>query len=63
MEQHYRLFSSYREPGTDKDLLRTDLGSPGTDFIIVACRNQVGFSLYYVCTCHYDDDDDDASGL
>lgn len=40
MEQHYRLFTSYREPGRERDVMRSDTGTPGRDFIIVACRNQ-----------------------
>ncbi|GFS06514.1 choline acetyltransferase [Elysia marginata] len=40
MEQHYRLFTSYREPGRDRDIQRTDTGTPGRDFIIVACNDQ-----------------------
>ncbi|CAG5122725.1 unnamed protein product, partial [Candidula unifasciata] len=40
MEQHYRLFSSYREPARGSDIQRTDLGTLGTDYIVVACNNQ-----------------------
>ncbi|KAH9512894.1 hypothetical protein Btru_036944 [Bulinus truncatus] len=40
MEQHYKLFSSYREPGRERDVQRTDLGFMGRDFIVVACSNQ-----------------------
>ncbi|RUS91027.1 hypothetical protein EGW08_001244 [Elysia chlorotica] len=40
MEQHYRLFTSYREPGREGDIQRTDTGTPGRDFIIVACNDQ-----------------------
>ncbi|XP_055875750.1 choline O-acetyltransferase-like isoform X3 [Biomphalaria glabrata] len=40
MDQHYRLFSSYREPGRERDVQRTDLGFMGRDFIVVACNNQ-----------------------
>ena len=47
MEQHYRLFSCYREPGRDKDIQRSDLGTPGTEYIIVAYKNQVVCHLNY----------------
>ena len=46
MDQHYRLFSSYRVPGREQDICKTDRGKPGRDFIIVACRNQVRFYLF-----------------
>ena len=47
MEQYYRLFTSYRYPGIEKDNLVTSYGGGGTnDFaepehIIVVCKNQV----------------------
>ncbi|BFZ18019.1 hypothetical protein BsWGS_21058 [Bradybaena similaris] len=40
MEQHYRLFSSYREPGRAADIQRTDQGTLGSDYIVIACNNQ-----------------------
>ncbi|CAG5121005.1 unnamed protein product, partial [Candidula unifasciata] len=40
MEQHYRLFSSYRQPGHDVDVLRTNLHATGNEYIVVACNNQ-----------------------
>jgi len=42
MEQYYRLFTSYRYPGVERDSLVTS--SPSRDepvHIIVACMNQV----------------------
>ncbi|XP_013386300.1 choline O-acetyltransferase isoform X1 [Lingula anatina] len=42
MEQYYRLFSSYRIPGVNKDTLVTPSGKllPEPEHIIVICRNQ-----------------------
>ncbi|XP_059143054.1 choline O-acetyltransferase-like [Physella acuta] len=40
MDQHYRLFTSYREPGRERDIQRTELGLMGREFIVVACNNQ-----------------------
>ncbi|CAL1535923.1 unnamed protein product [Lymnaea stagnalis] len=40
MDQHYRLFTSYREPGRERDVQRTDLGFMGREYIVVACNNQ-----------------------
>nr|BAO00804.1 choline acetyltransferase [Ambigolimax valentianus] len=41
MEQHYRLFTSYRQPGRERDIQKTDLGVVGgTDFLVVACCGQ-----------------------
>lgn len=42
MEQYYRLFSSYRQPGVKKDVLRTtETSGLESDHIIVMCHNQV----------------------
>lgn len=42
MEQYYRLFSSYRQPGITKDTLTTiDTTSTGPEHIIVLRNNQV----------------------
>ena len=41
MEQHYRMFSSYRRPGVPLDQQLTTLGSDMPPYIIVACKNQV----------------------
>jgi len=48
MEQYYRLFSSYREPGVEKDKLRTsnDKSLEESDHVIVMCRNKVLFAVY-----------------
>ncbi|BFZ03861.1 hypothetical protein BsWGS_06900 [Bradybaena similaris] len=40
MEQHYRLFTSYRQPGREADVQRTDLQVLGSEYIVVACNNQ-----------------------
>ncbi|KAF3708200.1 Choline O-acetyltransferase [Channa argus] len=42
MEQYYRLFTSYRLPGLDRDTLVAQESTvmPEPDHIIVACRNQ-----------------------
>ncbi|XP_048843526.1 choline O-acetyltransferase isoform X2 [Brienomyrus brachyistius] len=42
MEQHYRLFTTYRLPGLKKDTLVTQTSSvmPEPEYIIVACKNQ-----------------------
>ncbi|XP_072881681.1 choline O-acetyltransferase isoform X1 [Hemitrygon akajei] len=42
MEQYYRLFSSYRLPGQQKDTLvdQKSNGMPEMEHVIVACRNQ-----------------------
>jgi len=42
MEQYYRLFTSYRYPGVDRDSLVTSYTSEDeSEHIIVACKNQV----------------------
>ncbi|XP_067672379.1 choline O-acetyltransferase-like isoform X1 [Haliotis asinina] len=40
MEQHYRIFTSYRAPGLKKDTQITDTGD-GQDKVIVICKNQL----------------------
>jgi len=52
MEQYYRLFTSYRYPGVERDSLVTSYTSDDEpEHIIVACKNQVEAYLYYVTTC------------
>jgi len=46
MEQYYRLFSSYREPGEKIDKLRTVESSPVGEHITVIRNNQVLVQLY-----------------
>lgn len=43
MEQYYRLFSTYRLPGPERDTLVAQESSvmPEPEHIIVACKNQV----------------------
>lgn len=43
MEQYYRLFTTYRLPGPDRDTLVAQESSvmPEPEHIIVACKNQV----------------------
>lgn len=43
MEQYYRLFTSYRLPGPERDTLVAQESSvmPEPEHIIVACKNQV----------------------
>lgn len=41
MEQHYRMFSSYRRPGIPQDVQLTDLGKDRKPYIMVACCDQV----------------------
>lgn len=43
MEQYYRLFTSYRVPGPERDTLVSQESSvmPEPEHIIVACKNQV----------------------
>ena len=51
MEQYYRLFSSYREPGRDKDRLLTTEGHNSedkSDHIIVICKNKVSYSYIFI---------------
>ena len=45
MEQYYRLFSSYREPGVNKDRLTTTAAQPGSEHITVIRHNQVHASV------------------
>lgn len=47
MEQYYRLFSSYRVPGVDKDKLvdSTTNIALEPEHVIVMCRNQVRSDL------------------
>lgn len=47
MEQYYRLFTSYRLPGPERDTLVAQESSvmPEPEHIIVACKNQVRHSL------------------
>ena len=49
MEQYYRLFSSYREPGLEKDRLKmTEAESAGeVDHIIVIYKNKVRIFTFY----------------
>lgn len=48
MEQYYRLFTSYRYPGVERDSLVTSYTSDDEpEHIIVACKNQVEAYLYY----------------
>ena len=45
MEQYYRLFSSYRQPGTDMDrLITVETVEKESDHIIVMCRSNVSMS-------------------
>lgn len=46
MEQYYRLFTSYRLPGPERDTLVAQESSvmPEPEHIIVACKNQVRLS-------------------
>jgi len=42
MEQYYRLFTSYRYPGIERDSLVTSYTSGDEpEHVIVACKNQV----------------------
>ena len=42
MEQYYRLFTSYRYPGVERDSLVTSYTSgDDPEHVIVACKNQV----------------------
>lgn len=43
MEQYYRLFTSYRLPGPERDTLVAQESSvmPEPEHVIVACKNQV----------------------
>lgn len=43
MEQYYRLFTTYRLPGPERDTLVAQESSvmPEPEHIIVACKNQV----------------------
>lgn len=43
MEQHYQLFTSYRNPGLKTDTLKvqTNASSSVPEHVIVACKNQV----------------------
>ena len=43
MEQHYRLFSTYREPGLDKDELIDTTANQAlrSEHVIVVCQNQM----------------------
>lgn len=50
MEQYYRLFTSYRLPGPERDTLVAQESSvmPEPEHIIVACKNQVRRSEKHV---------------
>lgn len=49
MEQYYRLFTSYRLPGPERDTLVAQESSvmPEPEHIIVACKNQVRQSVLF----------------
>ena len=49
MEQYYRLFTSYREPGKTSDNQVTNLQPDPFDpeHIVVACRDQVSFPIVW----------------
>jgi len=60
MEQYYRLFTSYRYPGTERDSLVTSYTSGDEpEHVIVAYKNQVGlcklnsFSVSFFVTGRY----------
>lgn len=53
MEQHYRLFTSYRQPGREADVQLTDLEALGSEYIVVACNNQVSVCLNLCNACHH----------
>lgn len=48
MEQYYRLFSSYRLPGIEKDKLVDSSNNLALEpeHVIVICRNQVSYKYY-----------------
>ncbi|GAB1602932.1 hypothetical protein Ahia01_000573500, partial [Argonauta hians] len=48
MEQYYRLFTSYRVPGLNKDMLVTNSTKlmPEPEHIIVICKNQLSNAYY-----------------
>ena len=49
MEQYYRLFSSYRVPGIQKDVLvsstQNNISKQEPEHIIVICKNQVDVAV------------------
>lgn len=53
MEQYYRLFTSYRLPGPERDTLVAQESSvmPEPEHIIVACKNQVSEEKQ-IQSCH-----------
>jgi len=51
MEQYYRLFTSYRYPGVERDSLVTSYTSGDEpEHIIVACKNQVSIATTQLTT-------------
>jgi len=53
MEQYYRLFTSYRLPGPERDTLVAQESSvmPEPEHIIVACKNQVRLEETQIQNC------------